>query len=125
MTHKLVLFLLFISFYFVPFAQMKRSAYGIYKGKIDSYSIGKSDNVIQVDQINIEIQILKGQIFIFIGNQKYEGTYSILLQTKFYYLVEAKTDSKAPERLMVYKNERKILREGISPQPNAILVKMR
>lgn len=125
MAQKLVLFLLFISVYFIPFTQMKRSAYGMYKGKIDSYSVGKANDMLEVEETNIEIQLLKDQIFIFLGTQKYEGTYRILLETKIYYLVEASTGSLAPERLMVYKNERKILREGISPQPNAILEKIR
>lgn len=102
---------------------MNRSCFGTYKGKIDGYSIGKSNELIQVAPSSIEIQIMKGPIFIFVDDQKYEGTWKVLLETKVYYLVEAQTKSNAPERLMVYKKERKILREGISPQPNVILKK--
>lgn len=125
MQQKLILFFLFVSLNFAAFAQIKRSCFGTYKGKIESYSIGKSDELVQVNPTNIEIQILKNQIFLFLGDQKYEGTWKILLETKVYYLIEANTNSQAPERLMVYKRERKILREGISPQPNVVLEKIR
>lgn len=121
-----ILFAFFIfSFTSVHHAQMKRRNYGTYSGEIGKYSVGKHPDQIYVQPTNIEIQILKDQIFVFVGNQKYEGTWNVLLETKVYYLVEAKTNGNAPERLMVYKRERKILREGISPQPNAMLKKVR
>lgn len=125
MLKRLLLILSFMFLNFVVFSQMKRSSYGTYVGEIESYSIGKSDQLIPISPTKIQIQIIKDQIFIFLGEQKYEGTWKVLLETKVYYLLEAYTESKAPERLMVYKNERKILREGISPQPNVILHKKR
>lgn len=125
MTTKLLLFILFISSYSVPFAQLKKAAYGIYEGKIESYAIGELNEDVEIDATNIEIHLFKDYIFLFLGDQKYVGNWKVLLETKVYYLVEAQTNSEAPERLMVYKKERKILREGISPQPNAVLMKKR
>ncbi|MDD2982896.1 MAG: hypothetical protein PHQ74_05865 [Crocinitomicaceae bacterium] len=125
MTKKLLLFLLFISSYSVSFAQLKKAAYGIYEGKIENYSIGELNEDVAIDATNIEIHLFKDYIFLFIGGQKYVGNWKVLLETKVYYLVEALTNSEAPERLMVYKKERKIIREGISPQPNAVLMKKR
>ena len=125
MFNKLVLFIFFFSFSLVSLSQMKRACFGVYKGKIEAYSLGKSNELVSIESTPLEVQILKDQVFIFIGDQKYEGTWKVLLETQVYYLVEATTNSKAPERLMVYKKERKILREGISPQPNAILKKSR
>ncbi len=125
MANKLTLFFLFISLTFFSFTQMKRACFGIYKGEIEGYNMGKSNELIQIDPTSIEVQFLKDHFFMFLGDQKYEGTWKVLLETKAYYLVEATIDREAPERLMVYKKERKVLREGISPQPNAILVKSR
>ncbi len=123
MSYKFILFLIFVGFNSISISQMKRSCFGTYIGKIEGYSLGKSNELIQIDPTAIKIQILKGAIFVFIDDQTYEGTWQVLLETKKYYLVEASTNSKAPERLMVYKKERKILREGISPQPNVTLKK--
>jgi hypothetical protein len=125
MTKLLILFFFFFSTYLVSFAQLKKSAYGIYEGKIDGYTIGEIGESIEIDATNIEIHLFKDYIFLFVADQKFVGNWKVLLETKVYYLVEAITNSEAPERLMVYKKERKILREGISPQPNAILNKKR
>ncbi len=125
MTFKIILLFLSIFLSSTAISQMNRSCFGTYKGVIEGYSIGKSNELIQIDPSAIEIQIMKGPIFIFIDDQKYEGTWKVLLETKVYYLVEAKTNNLALERLMIYKREKKILREGISPQPNVILKKSR
>lgn len=125
MTYRIMLFFFFTSLSSISLTQMKRACFGVYEGKIERYAIGKSDELIQIEPVALEVQIFKDHIFLFLGDQKYEGTWKVLLETKIYYLVEASTNSKAPERLMVYKKERKILREGISPQPNAILKKVR
>lgn len=125
MTKKLTLLILFLSIYFASFTQLKKAAYGIYEGKIESYAIGELNEQIEIDASQMEIHLFKDYIFLFVGDQKYVGNWKVLLETKVYYLVEASTNSMAPERLMVYKKERKILREGISPQPNVVLNKKR
>jgi hypothetical protein len=49
-----------------------------------------------------------------------------LFDTKSYYLLEVKLENQfAPERLMVYKKGKKIIREGIRPQPDALLLKQK
>lgn len=125
MSLKILLFsLLFISSQGV-FGQMKRSAYGKFYGTIPSYELSSGKESFITAASNISVQISKTQIFINIGQQHYKGTWRLLMQTKAYYLIEAITESPAPERILIYKKGKKMLREGVSPQPDVMLTKIK
>lgn len=77
-----------------------------------------------VSETPIKIEIRDQQLFMTIGKTSYKGTYKLLFETSDYFLIEAKMEGQEiAERVMVYKKGKKISRDGLYPQPNAILFK--
>jgi hypothetical protein len=123
---RVSIFLLFISFNFFVNAQLKKSTFGTYLGEIPTYELNTGFNQIPVESVAISIVLSASSIEINTGKLNQIGTYSILFDTKSYYLLEVKLENQfAPERLMVYKKGKKIIREGIRPQPDALLLKQK
>jgi hypothetical protein len=107
-------------------AQLKKSTFGTYLGEIPTYELNTGFNQIPVESVAISIVLSASSIEINTGKLNQIGTYSILFDTKSYYLLEVKLENQfAPERLMVYKKGKKIIREGIRPQPDALLLKQK
>jgi hypothetical protein len=104
--------------------QLKKRFLGTYTGFIPSYKTVSSN--IQVDSVALTIELSSNQLRFSLGKLEFEGEYTILLETASYYILECKMEDRiANERIMVYKRGKKISRDGLFPQPNATLYKLR
>ena len=104
--------------------QLKKRFLGTYTGFIPSYKTVSSN--IQVDSVALTIELSSNQLRFTLGKLEFEGEYAILLETATYFILECKMEDRiANERIMVYKRGKKISRDGLFPQPNATLYKLR
>lgn len=126
MTRSLLLVLGLVLFLFPAAAQLKKSYYGTYQGNIPGYEINTGVEKFKVAAAPIEIQVSATGLQVKIGNQEMKGTWSLLLEAKPYFVLVGKMENQvAQERIIVYKKGRKISREGIRPQPDAMLEKVK
>lgn len=100
---------------------------GSYSGTIPSFQLKSGDETIQVDSTDILITLDGNKnVEIVVGKQKSTGVFKIILETKAYYLLDcAMTDQLMTERIVVYKRKKEISRDGMNPQPNVTLYKMK
>jgi hypothetical protein len=104
--------------------QLKKRFLGTYTGFIPSYKTVSSN--IQVDSVALTIELSNNHLQFTLGKLAFEGEYTILLETAAYFILECKMEDRlANERIMVYKRGKKISRDGLFPQPNATLYKLR
>lgn len=77
-----------------------------------------------VSETPIKIDLQDLNVSLTIGKTSYKGSYKILFETADYFLIEAKMEGQEiAERMMIYKKGKKMSRDGLYPQPNAILFK--
>lgn len=109
---------------FSAFSQLKKNTLGTYSGTISGYEINTGQQFLAVAATPIEVQVNKDSLFVQIGASKLRGTYEILLNKSDYYvLVGTMNGQLATERIVLYKKGKKLSREGIQPQPDAMLTK--
>ncbi len=126
MIRSLLLFFGLALFQFTVSAQLKKSYYGKYTGSIPAYEINTGMEKINVAATQIEIQLSAKEMVLKIGNQEMKGSWEILFEGNGYFVLNGKIENQAaPERIIVYKKGKKISREGIRPQPDAMLVKVK
>ncbi|MCT4561333.1 MAG: hypothetical protein N4A41_08155 [Crocinitomicaceae bacterium] len=124
MRALLFLFVLFVSTFGHSQESLKSKYFGTYSGKINAYKMETAGELMTVSETPIKIEIRDQQLFMTIGKTSYKGTYKLLFETSDYFLIEAKMEGQEiAERVMVYKKGKKISRDGLYPQPNAILFK--
>lgn len=108
-------------------AQVKKSYLGKYVGTIAAYemSVGASERI-QIGTSAIEIQLSATEIVIVIGTKTNKGIWTLFSENKTNFVIEGKMDNTAAkERILIYKKGKKIVREGIRPQPDVMLKKVR
>lgn len=105
-------------------AQLKKTYFGKYAGTIAAYEINTGAEKIKVAQTPVEVQLSEKELLLKVGNQEMRGTWNLLFEAKAYYVLTGKMENQAiEERIIIYKKGRKISREGIRPQPDAMLEK--
>jgi len=127
MKKVLLFFLLLVNFTVLSQTSkgLKKRFLGTYAGFISSYEL-KTPTPIFVDSVGIKITIEKEQISFSIGTHQYSGSYKLLLETKKYIVLECTIENQmATERIMVYKRGKHLSRDGLFPQPNAELFKIK
>ena len=127
MKKVLLFFLLLVNFTVLSQTTkgLKKRFLGTYAGFISSYEL-KTPTPIFVDSVEIKITIEKEQISFSIGTHQYSGSYKLLLETKKYIVLECTIENQmATERIMVYKRGKHLSRDGLFPQPNAELFKIK
>jgi hypothetical protein len=118
----LILFVAFASLNAHSQERLKNKYFGIYKGKINSYQMETAGYLIGVSEAKIAIEIGPNMLSMSIGKSSFSGPYQILFEAKDYYVLEAKLlNQPIPERVLVYKKGKKVSRDGLFPQPDAIL----
>lgn len=122
------IFLLLLIFPLAAFSQkeitLKRKYFGKYEGTVPAYTMGSALEMVDVDEAEIMVTIGKDFIYTTIGERKLQGTYTIMFEADDYFLLDATmTGQLANERILVYKQGKKIAREGMYPQPLADLKK--
>ena len=104
--------------------QLKKRLLGTYSGFIPSYKTVSTN--IHVDSVAVTIKLSNNSLQFTVGKLEFEGEYTVLLETSTYFILDCKIEDRiANERIMVYKRGKKISRDGLFPQPNATLYKLR
>jgi hypothetical protein len=126
MKPLLALSILFLLLHTHASAQLKKSYLGTYEGKIPAYDMQVGSQRIAVGETVIQIQLTAKDVQLKMGAANLHGTWKVLLETKMYFVLEALMENQlAPERILVYKKGKKMSREGIRPQPDALLFKLK
>lgn len=123
----------FLMLVFVPFLltaqkpiELKKKFFGSYEGQISSFELDGGQDLIAIDSVNIQVEISSKNVQITIGKQMSKGAYSVLFEGDDYFVLDCRMeDQLAGERIVVYKRGKKISREGLYPQPNAFLFKVK
>lgn len=124
------IFLLLLVFPMAVFSQkeitLKRKYFGKYVGTVPAYSMGSALEMVDVDEVEITVTIGKDFIYTTIGERKLQGTYTIMFEADDYFLLDAiMTGQLANERILVYKQGKRIARDGMYPQPLSDLKKIK
>jgi hypothetical protein len=106
---------------------LKKKYFGTYTGEIASYYLDGGDEIIQVSSCQIKVTLqANGSFFQEINDQKRTGSWSVFFETDRYIVLEVKIEGQEIlERIQVFKKGKKLIREGIFPQPNALLNKQK
>src|SRR5574343_8052 len=90
------------------------------------FELDGGKDVIAVDSVAIRIAISEKNVEITVGKQMNKGSYSVLFEGDDYFVLDCRMEGQlAGERIVVYKRGKKISREGLYPQPNAFLFKVK
>ena len=100
---------------------------GNYLGSIPAYKMEDGKMIVEVDSVSIQIEFLKdGAVNYTIGNTKDHGTYNVEFTTDNFILISAKLENqKAKEKIKLYLKDKHLEREGIYPQPEGRLLKLK
>lgn len=103
-------------------AKLKKKYHGIYNGQINSYKMDTGGEVLEVGAVPIQIDLYAGYLNVHIGKTTSKGYYTILFEAEEYYVLDAVMDNNSiGERIIVYKKGEKLSRDGLFPQPSAVL----
>lgn len=115
----------FILFCSVLSAQIKKKDLGSYTGSIATYKINNGVELIQVKESEIQIVLTEESLNLKIGNVEYEAPYKANKQGRRTYEIQATiTFSDIEERITLYGKEKRMVRKGLFPQPDATLEKL-
>lgn len=107
--------------------KLKKKFCGNYSGIIPTYKMEDGATVVDVDSVNINIEFLiDGTVQFSIGTIQDNGKYNVEFTNDTFILITAKLEKqKAEEKLKLFLKDKHIEREGIYPQPDGILVKIK
>lgn len=101
---------------------LKNKYLGYYEGTIPSFKMDSGEDLITVQETPIKIVISEEKVSIEIGQNKISGSYTVLFKGDGYWVLDCRMeDQLAGERIVVFKKGKTITREGLYPQPNAML----
>ncbi|MDP4684113.1 MAG: hypothetical protein NWS40_05435 [Crocinitomicaceae bacterium] len=102
--------------------ELKKKFLGTYAGEISSFKLDTGEDLVDVDKTVIKINIEQDSIQFNIGRNELASSYTVLFEAAKYYVLDCKVNGRlAGERIVVYKKGKKISRDGLFPQPNALL----
>lgn len=103
--------------------KLKKKYFGLYEGEIGAYTIDSGTDLLMIQKSVIEIQFNKeGTLTQKIGEFSVSGTWKLFFEADNYYLFDVQIANQVmTERILLYKKGKKMSREGITPQPSAIL----
>ena len=106
--------------------KLAKKFFGDYQGVIPEYVLPSSGGEVRVLETPIRLKIDEELVEMTIGKLELKGNYRILFESKGYFLLECTVEGKSlAERIMVFKRGKKISRDGLYPQPSAILYKQK
>ncbi|MES2800403.1 MAG: hypothetical protein V4638_10345 [Bacteroidota bacterium] len=106
--------------------ELKKKYFGTYAGTISSFQLDTGTDLVEVGSERIQITIQQDSVLFQIGRNKLKGPYSVLFEVKKYYVLDCKIPGRlAQERVVVYKQGKKISRDGLFPQPSSTLTKVK
>jgi hypothetical protein len=102
--------------------ELKKKFFGTYAGEISSFKLDTGEDLVDVDKTYLKINIAQDSIQFNIGRNELASSYTVLFEAAKYYVLDCKVNGRlAGERIVVYKKGKKISRDGLFPQPNALL----
>lgn len=105
---------------------LKKKFNGAYKGEISSFKLDTGEDLVDVASTSITINITLNEVVFSIGSHELTGTYEVMFEADKYFLLDCKIPGRfAGERVVVYKRGKKISRDGLYPQPSAMLYKVK
>ncbi len=105
---------------------LKKKFTGSYKGEISSFKMDTGEDLVDVARVPITIEIKLDEVVFKIGSHELTGSYEVMFEADKYYLLDCKIPGRlAGERVVVYKRGKKISRDGLYPQPSAMLYKVK
>jgi hypothetical protein len=120
--------ILFLIVYAHSYAQkpLKKKYLGKYQGVIGSYKINTGSQFIDVAETTVSVDLQKNDLIFKIGRNSMTTPYSSEKKDKKSYLIRFTRDvDQTPEVLVLNKKTKEIVREGVSPQPNSKLLKVK
>lgn len=119
-------FLVFISFGLHAQKPLKKKFLGRYHGEIGAYKINTGAQFIDVAQTDILVTLRKSDLDFTIGKNQMTLPYTWKKKDKQLIIIEfTRSTDETLETLILTKNRKEITREGIFPQPKAILKKIK
>lgn len=104
---------------------LKKKFFGTYAGTIPAFQMDTGKDLVDVASERIEIKIDADSLHFTLGRLELAGAYEVLFEVKKYYVLVCEVPSRAAkERVVVYKSGKKISRDGLYPQPSAMLKKL-
>ena len=105
---------------------LKKKFSGLYKGEITSFKLDTGEDLVDVASVQITIEIKMDEVTFAIGSHSLTGSYVVMFEADKYFLLDCKIPGRmAGERVVVYKRGKKISRDGLYPQPSAMLYKVK
>ncbi len=106
--------------------KIKRKYRGSYEGIIKSYKINSGEDYLTVKETPIHILVEKKKLIITIGNIKIEGVPELKnINRNNIELILKRPNDFGTEKIRVFRKNKTIIRKGISPQPDAELLKQK
>jgi len=122
---KKILLICFVVLSISGFGQsLKKKYLGVYKGEIAGYALDLGSDVVDVKPAVIIIDIESAAMTQTIGNVVQKGTWTMEDSGDDRILISFHPEnSLVEERIVLYKKGKRMIREGIYPQPEALLLK--
>jgi hypothetical protein len=104
---------------------LKKKYFGSYAGTLPGYKIDLGTDVVSVNPAEIKISISSdGALTQQIGDELKKGMWTFFIEGEKYFVLDVLFEGQLiKERVIIYKRGHAIGREGIFPQPTAILKK--
>jgi hypothetical protein len=106
--------------------ELKKKFFGSYAGEIATFKMDTGEDLVDIEKEKITIEIAADNVVFNIGRRQLKGTYEVLFEAKSYLVLDCKIPGRlAGERIVVYKHGKRISRDGLYPQPSAMLYKQK
>ncbi len=122
--------LVFFSISFVGSAQkpidLKKKYFGNYEGPVNSFKLDTGEDLVDVEKTSMRVSIDEKNVVFDVGRYHLEATYTVLFEAQKYFVLDCNIPGRvAGERIVVYKRGKQISRDGLFPQPSAMLEKVK
>lgn len=105
---------------------LKKKYLGIYEGKMDGYYLTDGLATVPVEESKCRVVLQPNKLTLALDDQAKSGSYSILMQTKEYAVLEVTYENDLiRDRYVLPKKGKTLNREGLTPQPNVRLNKVK
>ncbi|MEY3843968.1 MAG: hypothetical protein RL293_390 [Bacteroidota bacterium] len=107
--------------------RVKRKYCKTYQGDIPTYSAMLGQEIVKVSSEQIDIQVKKDSLYVTIGNTQISGVYAAQKSTNpdEIVLTIPRENSGIEERIVLNTAKKTLLRKGVFPQPDALLLRVK
>lgn len=107
--------------------RVKRKYCKTYQGNIPTYSAMLGQEIVNVSSVQIDIQVKKDSLYVTIGNTQISGVYAAQKSTNSDEIVITipRENSGIEERIILNTAKKTLLRKGVFPQPDALLLRVK